>query len=82
MLRDKQEHGTRRRVWSATFSDRALRGYEKRTLVYQDKLISKIDTANGKPVDITQLFHSYSTDIASDLSFSKSFGNLDSEKNH
>jgi cytochrome P450 len=40
MMRDRAEHGVRRRVWSAAFSDRALRGYEKRMAAYQDKLLS------------------------------------------
>jgi tryprostatin B 6-hydroxylase len=82
MMRNKTEHAARRRVWSAAFSDRALRGYEKRTQVYQAKLLSKLAASNGKPINITQWFHSYSSDVASDLSFGESFGNLDSEKNH
>lgn len=81
-LRDKTAHAARRRVWSAAFGDKALRDYGKRTQVYQNKLLSKLAAARGAPVDITRWFHSYSTDVSSDLSFGKLFGSLDSEENH
>jgi len=82
MMRDKKEHAARRRVWSAAFSDRALRGYEKRTLAYQDKLLSRVADTNGRATNITRWIHAFSTDLTSDLALGKPFGNLDSDKNH
>lgn len=82
MVRSKSEHASRRRVWSAAFSDKALRGYEKRTLVYQDKLLSKIAATNSQPTNLTKWVHAYNFDVTSDLTFGKAFGALDSDDNY
>lgn len=45
--RDKAMHDRRRRIWSPAFSDKALRGYERRIQRYNDLLIRKLDESNG-----------------------------------
>jgi len=46
--REKGLHDRRRRVWSPAFSDKALRGYEKRVQVYNDLLVQQIAAFSGK----------------------------------
>lgn len=79
MLRDKAEHTARRRVWSAAFGERALRGYEVRTRQYQDRMMGVIASADGKVVDATRVFHAYSFDVIGDLALGMKFGLLESE---
>jgi tryprostatin B 6-hydroxylase len=84
MMRNKQEHAARRRVWSAAFSDRALRGYEKRATAYQDKLLARMAESadSGQPMDMRRWIHAFNFDLTSDLALGRPFGNLDSDKNH
>lgn len=81
MIRDKTEHNARRRVWSAAFGERALRGYEQRIKVYQDKMMGVFTTAaeRQEKIDVTQVFHAYSFDVIGDLALGMKFGLLDSE---
>lgn len=43
-------HDKRRRIWSPAFSEKALRGYEKRVHKYNGCLMQHIDTLSGKYV--------------------------------
>jgi hypothetical protein len=47
--RDKSYHDRRRRLWAPAFSDKALRGYEKRIQVYNDLLVNQIKSFSGNP---------------------------------
>ncbi|KAK2031720.1 cytochrome P450 [Colletotrichum zoysiae] len=76
LVRDKQEHSQRRKVWDKGFSSKALRDYEFRVADYTDQLLSQIDTHKGQPFNITDWFNFYSFDIMGDLAFGKSFGML------
>lgn len=46
--RNRPMHDKRRRIWSPAFSDKALRGYEKRVQKYNDLLIKQISAFSGK----------------------------------
>lgn len=50
--RDRAMHDRRRRIWAPAFSDKALRGYERRVQAFNDLLITKLDETKGNnPVD-------------------------------
>jgi tryprostatin B 6-hydroxylase len=71
-----------RRLWSAAFSDKALRDYEQRIQGYRDKLVSQITAFSGQPVDISRWFNLYSFDVMGDLAFGSSFGMLEASDEH
>lgn len=75
-------HDTRRRIWSNAFSDKALRGYQDRIKVYQDKLIAQIASFGDQRVNVTQWFNRYSFDVMGDLAFGTSFEMLESAEEH
>ncbi|KAJ5563110.1 hypothetical protein N7461_001871 [Penicillium sp. DV-2018c] len=82
--RDRAAHDQRRRVWSAGFGDRALRGYEKRIWVYRQKLFERLEEQAGSnlTVNISKWFNFYSYDSMGDLAFARSFDMLDTSQNH
>lgn len=82
MVRDKVFHDQRRRIWSTAFSDKALRGYEKRIQVYRNKLMSRIEESAGRPFDITRWSNLYNFDIMGDLAFGTSFKMLETSTEH
>jgi cytochrome P450 len=53
--RDRPLHDRRRRIWSPAFSDKALRNYEQRIRPYADQLLRRIESYNGKPVNVAQM---------------------------
>lgn len=75
-------HDKRRRIWSAAFSDKALRGYQDRIKVYQDKLIARIASFGDERVNVTKWFNLYSFDVMGDLAFGTSFEMLESNEEH
>ena len=80
--RTRVEHDKRRKVWGGAFNDSITRGYEERVAIYLDQLIERIGAAEGRPVDMTELFHQFSFDVMGDLAFGASFNMLRSEGNH
>lgn len=80
--RDQAIHDRRRRVWSAAFGDKALRVYQERIKVYQDKLIAQIASFGDQQVNVTKWFNLYSFDVMGDLAFGTSFGMLESNEEH
>ncbi|KAF2725012.1 putative cytochrome P450 [Polychaeton citri CBS 116435] len=80
--RDRAMHDRRRRIWSPAFSDRALRGYEERVQVYNDKLIQRIEASNGRPIQANKWLNLFSFDVMGDLGFGKSFEMLDKGETH
>ncbi|KAH7303072.1 putative cytochrome P450 [Stachybotrys elegans] len=72
-LRNKKLHDQRRRVWSAAFGDKMLRGYEQRLRRYRQKLMAHIDESNGSPINVTTWFNLYSFDFMGDMAFGQSF---------
>ncbi|GLB04918.1 hypothetical protein AtubIFM57258_010944 [Aspergillus tubingensis] len=83
-MRDKKSHEERRRVWSAAFGDKAVRGYEERLRRYLSDLVDYFSSqaAVGKPVNITKWFELYSYDFMGDFTFGKSFGMLEAQEDH
>jgi hypothetical protein len=55
--RDKMLHDKRRRIWAPAFSDKALRGYEKRIKVYNDLLVGQIRAFGGMCSSSLSFFH-------------------------
>lgn len=53
--RSRAVHDRRRRIWSPAFSDKALRGYEKRVQKYNNTLIEQLNAFSGKNIRL----HSY-----------------------
>lgn len=50
--RIKAVHDRRRRIWSPAFSEKALRGYEKRLEPFADLLVERLRGFGGEPVDV------------------------------
>ncbi|KAK4165553.1 cytochrome P450 [Cladorrhinum sp. PSN259] len=82
LTRDKTEHALRRKVWNPAFSERAIRGYDQRIRVYQDRLVSKLVEREGRPVEFSQLIMWYSFDVMGDMAFGRSYNMLETSKNH
>jgi tryprostatin B 6-hydroxylase len=80
--RDRAMHDKRRRIWSPAFSDKSLRSYEQRVKPYADQLVRRIDLAQGKPVNVGQLFNFFGYDVMGDLAFGKDFNMLKSGDEH
>jgi tryprostatin B 6-hydroxylase len=81
-FREKKLHEERRRVWSAAFGNKALRGYEQRLRIYRNKLISHLVESNGEGVNVTKWFNLFSFDFMGDLAFGKSFDMLETNREH
>lgn len=81
-IRHHAAHDKRRRIWSNAFSDKALRGYQDRIKVYQDKLIVRIASCGNQRVNVSKYFNLYSFDVMGDLAFGTSFGMLESNEEH
>ena len=80
--RSRETHDKRRRVWSAAFSDAAVRGYEKRIAIFQDQLISYIAAREDGSVNVNEVMSFYNFDVMGDLAFGTPFGMLKGEKEH
>ena len=61
--RNRASHDQRRRIWSAAFGDKALRGYEKRMRGYRDKLWDQLTAYSGQPINITKWLDLYAWDV-------------------
>ncbi|GLA36449.1 hypothetical protein AnigIFM63309_002553 [Aspergillus niger] len=81
-LRDRKAHDERRRVWSAAFGDKAVRGYEQRLLPYLNNLYFSSQAVANKPVNVIKWFEPYSYDFMGNLTFGKSFGMLEAHQDH
>ena len=81
-LRVKTLHDQRRRLWSAAFSDKVLRGYEESIKKYQDKLIAQIEAFGGQPINASKWFNLYTFDVMGDLAFGTSFKMLETSEEH
>lgn len=53
--RDHEFHGERRRLWSQSFRDKALRGYERRIALYNKTLIDRLGEHGGQPINAAKL---------------------------
>ena len=80
--RSREVHDKRRRIWSAAFSDAAVRGYEQRIVSIQEELRSKITAREDVSVDANELMSFYNFDVMGDLAFGRPFGMLKDEKEH
>ncbi|BCS18635.1 cytochrome P450 [Aspergillus puulaauensis] len=85
LMRNVEQHHTRRRIWSTAFSDKLLRGYEQRIRPYRQRLInriSEISRSDDSRVNIRKWFDLYSFDVMGDLAFSEGFQCLEQGKQH
>ncbi|KAH7009562.1 benzoate 4-monooxygenase cytochrome P450 [Ilyonectria destructans] len=82
MIRNKQEHIHRRRVWDRGFSAKALRDYEPRVVDYTDQLLAHFKASEGRPINVTDWFNFYSFDVMGDLAWGKSFNMLQDGVKH
>ncbi|KAL9127724.1 MAG: hypothetical protein Q9217_003454 [Psora testacea] len=80
--RDHRFHADRRRVWSQSFSDKALRGYESRIAEYNQALMDRLGEHGGHPVNAAKWFSYYGYDVMGCLAFNKDFGMLRSGEQH
>jgi hypothetical protein len=80
--RSKQVHALRRRIWSPAFSDKAIRGYEKRIQPYVDELAKKIGDFDGKAVNVSDWFNFFGYDAMGDMAFGKNFGMIEKGEEH
>ncbi|KAI0506267.1 cytochrome P450 monooxygenase-like protein [Xylaria bambusicola] len=72
MIRDKEEHARRRKVWDQGFSTKALLGYDPRITIAISQLLNVINKQRSKPIDITKWFTFFTFDIMESLAFNKS----------
>ncbi|KAK5632141.1 hypothetical protein RRF57_007855 [Xylaria bambusicola] len=79
MIRNKEEHARRRKVWDQGFSTRgvsslnlALLGYDPRITTAISQLLNAIDKQRSKPIDVTKWFTFFTFDIMESLAFNKS----------
>lgn len=61
--RDRGVHDQHRRLWSAAFGDKALRGYEERIKKYQNQLVDRLFSFDEQSVNATEWFMLYSWDV-------------------
>jgi hypothetical protein len=80
--RSAQVHALRRRIWSPAFSDKAIRGYEKRIQPYVDELARKIEEFKGGVVNVGDWFNFFGYDVMGDVAFGKGFGMIESGEEH
>ncbi|KXT03056.1 hypothetical protein AC578_693 [Pseudocercospora eumusae] len=80
--RDKGLHDRRRRVWAPAFSDKALREYEPTVQEFNDKLVSRVEENQGKPMNMADWFALYGFDVMGRLAFGKDYHMLDNGKRH
>jgi hypothetical protein len=80
--RSAQVHALRRRVWSPAFSDKAVRGYEKRIQPYVDELARKIEEFKGGVVNVGDWFNFFGYDVMGDVAFGKGFGMIEGGEEH
>ncbi|KAF9054569.1 cytochrome P450 [Panaeolus papilionaceus] len=68
-IKDKKEHGRRRRPWNRAFSPIALKGYEdivtRRVVQLCDELANRV----GQSIDLSTGFSYFSFDVMNDLAF-------------
>ncbi|PWY85897.1 cytochrome P450 [Aspergillus heteromorphus CBS 117.55] len=81
-IRDAAEHQQRRRVWSTAFGSQQLRGYEQRVRKYRQKLVDRLASKDGHPVNVTKWFNLYTFDVMGDLTFGKGFESLERGEEH
>ncbi|KAH6879524.1 benzoate 4-monooxygenase cytochrome P450 [Thelonectria olida] len=82
MIRNKQEHSRRRKIWDKALNTKALRDYEPRVTLYTSQLLSQVEKMEGKPFNVTKWFNFYTFDIMGDLAFGRSFDMLKSAVTH
>ena len=80
--RDKALHDRRRRMWAPAFSDKALREYEPKVKMFNDKLIERVREHGSGPMNMSKWFNLYSFDVMGRLAFGKDYGMLDSGERH
>jgi cytochrome P450 len=80
--RDRALHDRRRRTWAPGFSDRALREYEEKVQLFNDKLVQRVREHLGGSINMTKWFNLYSFDVMGQLSFGKDYGMLDHGERH
>jgi cytochrome P450 len=80
--RDRALHDRRRRTWAPGFSDKALREYEQKVQLFNDKLLHRVREHLGGTINMTKWFNLYSFDVMGTLSFGKDYGMLDSGERH
>ena len=81
-IRQREAHDARRRIWSTAFGDKALRDYEERIRPLQDQLLEHIASFETLPFDLSKSFNLYTFDVMGHLAFGRSFGMVQSNKEH
>ncbi|KAL0253324.1 Sir2 histone deacetylase Hst2 [Diplodia seriata] len=80
-IKDIEEHGRVRRIFTNAFSDKALGEQETLIRGYVDKLIGRlresVATKPTEPVDMVKMYNCTTFDIMGDLSFGSSLGLLE-----
>jgi tryprostatin B 6-hydroxylase len=80
--RDEDIHLARKRVWSLGFGDKALRGFEPRVAVHTKRVLSMIESAAGKAIDVTKITEEFAFDVILDLGLGDDFDMLKPVQSH
>lgn len=80
--RDPSLHATRRRFWAPGFNDKALRDYEQKVWIYNNKLVGRIREFRGAPIDMQKWFNLYGFDVMGQLAFGRDYNMLGSGERH
>ncbi|KAH8660217.1 cytochrome P450 [Xylariales sp. PMI_506] len=73
MIRDRDLHTQRRKIWDRGFSSKAIKDYEPRVSRYTNQLLEKIAESQCSVINAADWFNFYSFDVMGDLAFGKSF---------
>ncbi|ROV95668.1 hypothetical protein VMCG_07618 [Cytospora schulzeri] len=80
LVTSTSDHARVRRLISPTFSDRYLKQHEPVFRKYVDLLMTRLSEAEGRPVEMTEMFNLATFDIMGDFAFGESLGLLEHNK--
>lgn len=79
---DEEVHSRMRRCFAHSFSEKSLKDQSPLIEKYVDGFIAALNSRCGQVVDMKKWLDYVSFDIAGDLSFGESFGNVENERAH
>ena len=77
LVKDRQTHSVRRRVWDRAFTPDCVKSYAPRVRYYTEKLVAQLAAGGAGEKDITAWFSYYAFDVMGALTFGRDFGMLD-----
>ncbi|KAI1495743.1 cytochrome P450 [Biscogniauxia marginata] len=82
LARSRDEHDWRRRIWDNGFSIKALKQHEETVLEHARLVEKAINERLDQTINATTWFEYYGFDVMGVIQYSRSFGMLESGRNH